>query len=333
MAILNKTGITTGNTIEAEHVTRTIDALTGVSTDTIKATGSFSGSFVGSFSGSLVGVITSASYALTSSHTVTALAAIGANSAVSSSFATTAVTASIALHAVSSSFANTASFLLGSINSSISASHATRASSSIVIRSTANSTFYPVLASTSPTTFNSASLSTTSTTITINPSLGRITATQFTGSLFGTASRAVSSSIAQKGGDDQATLTFIHLPVADLLMANADTIGGYPILPVNSGEAIVGLHMPFTGLIVSASFSSYCENPGDIDEKVFLRLLIDGADAVGLGYIYVDTYLDSGSVAVNTQATKGQRLAIRLEPTIDGNATNWVTNTILTVRK
>lgn len=46
MAILNKTGITNGGTIQAEHVTRTIDALTGGSTDTIIATGSFLGSFV-----------------------------------------------------------------------------------------------------------------------------------------------------------------------------------------------------------------------------------------------------------------------------------------------
>ena len=47
MAIINKTGITNGGTIQAEHVTRVIDALSGVSTDTIVATGSFSGSFKG----------------------------------------------------------------------------------------------------------------------------------------------------------------------------------------------------------------------------------------------------------------------------------------------
>ena len=47
MAIINKTGITNGGTIQAEHVTRAIDALSGGSTDTIVATGSFSGSFRG----------------------------------------------------------------------------------------------------------------------------------------------------------------------------------------------------------------------------------------------------------------------------------------------
>ena len=59
MAIINKTGITNGATIQAEHITRAIDALSGVSTDTIVATGSFSGS--------LVGIATSASFATTAS--------------------------------------------------------------------------------------------------------------------------------------------------------------------------------------------------------------------------------------------------------------------------
>ncbi len=61
MAIINKTGITNGGTIQAEHVTRIIDALSGLSTDSIIATGSFTGSFygsiiaTGSFTGSFYG--------------------------------------------------------------------------------------------------------------------------------------------------------------------------------------------------------------------------------------------------------------------------------------
>jgi hypothetical protein len=47
MAIINKTGISNGTTIQAEHVTRAIDALSGVGTDTVIASGSFSGSLVG----------------------------------------------------------------------------------------------------------------------------------------------------------------------------------------------------------------------------------------------------------------------------------------------
>lgn len=51
MAIINKTGITNGGTIEAEHVTRAIDALSGGSTDSVVATGSFTGSFIGALTG------------------------------------------------------------------------------------------------------------------------------------------------------------------------------------------------------------------------------------------------------------------------------------------
>lgn len=75
MAIINKTGIGEGNLIESEHITRIIDALSGVSTDTIVVTGSFSGSLAGTLTGALTG---------------TASFATSASRAVSSSFATTA---------------------------------------------------------------------------------------------------------------------------------------------------------------------------------------------------------------------------------------------------
>jgi hypothetical protein len=59
MAIINKAGISEGVLIQAEHITRAIDALSGGSTDTVVATGSFTGSFTGTINGT----ITSASYA------------------------------------------------------------------------------------------------------------------------------------------------------------------------------------------------------------------------------------------------------------------------------
>jgi hypothetical protein len=64
MAVINKIGISGGATIQAEHITRAIDALSGVSSDTIIATGSFSGS--------LAGTATSASFATTASYAVNA---------------------------------------------------------------------------------------------------------------------------------------------------------------------------------------------------------------------------------------------------------------------
>jgi len=83
MAIINKTGISAGGTIEAEHITRVIDALSGVSTDTVVATGSFSGSFNGSLNGS----ITSASFATSASRATSASLATSATRATSASFA------------------------------------------------------------------------------------------------------------------------------------------------------------------------------------------------------------------------------------------------------
>jgi hypothetical protein len=67
MAIINKTGITNGGTIQAEHVTRVIDALSSVSTDSIVATGSFTGSFRGPLTGT-ASFATTASFASNAPH-------------------------------------------------------------------------------------------------------------------------------------------------------------------------------------------------------------------------------------------------------------------------
>jgi hypothetical protein len=73
MAIINKTGITNGGTIQAEHVTRVIDALSGVSTDSIIASGSFTGALTGTAS-----FATSASRAVSASFATTASYALNA---------------------------------------------------------------------------------------------------------------------------------------------------------------------------------------------------------------------------------------------------------------
>jgi hypothetical protein len=123
--VLSKTGITTSNTIEAWHVSQSVDAFTGIAAYDISISGSLrvtgsvvstqgmSGSFTGSFSGNLSGtalLATTASYALTSSFGSTSISASFAQTAsyvlnaVSASFATSAS------RAISSSFATTASF-------------------------------------------------------------------------------------------------------------------------------------------------------------------------------------------------------------------------------
>lgn len=97
MAVINKTGITNGGTIESEHITRAIDALSGVSTDTIIATGSFSGSLTGiATSATSASYATTASFALNSTTTFpfTGSARITGSLSVTGSFTTTAGTSS-----------------------------------------------------------------------------------------------------------------------------------------------------------------------------------------------------------------------------------------------
>lgn len=121
--VLSKTGITTSNTVEAWHVTQSVDALTGAAAYNISISGSLtvtgsvvstqgmSGSFTGSFGGNLNGtalLATSASFASTAANATSASFALTASyisSIASSSFATTSS------YSVSSSFATTASFV------------------------------------------------------------------------------------------------------------------------------------------------------------------------------------------------------------------------------
>jgi hypothetical protein len=142
MALIDKTSIGTGNTIQAEHITRIIDALNGSGSYDIVATGSFTGSFVGNGAG-LNGITattaTSASYAITSSHALYAISAsYEINYETSSSYADFAQTASYVVTAQSASYidinnidgeitATTASYILGS---NVSGAVATATSSS-----------------------------------------------------------------------------------------------------------------------------------------------------------------------------------------------------------
>lgn len=86
MAILSKTGITTGQTVEPGHVTQSIDAFTGIEAYDIFLSGSFN--MTGSINGQ-PGIINSltASYAISSSNSISASYA---KTSLSSSYALTA---------------------------------------------------------------------------------------------------------------------------------------------------------------------------------------------------------------------------------------------------
>lgn len=85
MPIINNTGITNGGTIQAEHITRAIDVLSGVSVDTIIATGSFSGSVTGN----IIGTASFATQALSSSFSISGSRAVSASFASTASFVNT----------------------------------------------------------------------------------------------------------------------------------------------------------------------------------------------------------------------------------------------------
>jgi hypothetical protein len=119
MAIINKTGITNGGTIQAEHITRVIDALSGVSTDTLILSGSMTGSLIGTLTG-------------TASFATSASRAISSSIATSASFATTA---SFAANASSFPFVGTAR-ITGSLIVSGSSNNATLNTNTTTITAT-----------------------------------------------------------------------------------------------------------------------------------------------------------------------------------------------------
>jgi len=121
---LNKTGITTGNTVEAYHVTQSIDAFTGTEAYNISLSGSFN--MTGSINGE-PGVINplTASYAISSSYALSASYAVSASyeiiKEVSSSHADFADTASYVENAQTASYvenAQTASYVENAVTSS-----------------------------------------------------------------------------------------------------------------------------------------------------------------------------------------------------------------------
>ena len=115
---LSNAGISTTSTIEAGHVTQSIDAFTGTEAYDITVSGSLSvtgpttltgattGTFSGSFSGSFDGSVTSASYAAIATSASYAATATSASYALTASFLEGSVT--------SASYASTASYVLAS---------------------------------------------------------------------------------------------------------------------------------------------------------------------------------------------------------------------------
>jgi hypothetical protein len=215
MATISRTGITGGGTIQTTHVTNIIDALDGTSaTTTIIATGSFTGSLIGALTGT-ASFATLAQTANTASYVLNAVSAsYASNVPVTASYALSALSASYALNAGggSSIFALTGSVYSTTNNLNITgslrvtagvtaslqgtASYATTAKQTEVVRTTTNAAYYPVLADSANATATPEALQSTAN-ISINPSTGVISST---GGLTVTGSFNVSQSLTVAPG-------------------------------------------------------------------------------------------------------------------------------------
>lgn len=221
MAIIPKSGITNGGTIQASHVTNIIESLDGTGSFTIAATGSLTGSLVGTFTGTGSftgsGFIASSATATSASYATTATSA---NTATSASFATTssyAVTASYVANA--SSFPYTGSAVItgslivtGSVRSTQgftgsfngTASYAVAATRAEAQRTVVEATYYPVIVDSSNATAAIETLYTPPN-ITFNPGTSAIIAAAFSGSFKARTSTDVVdlSEIAAAGANGQ----------------------------------------------------------------------------------------------------------------------------------
>jgi len=121
---LNKTGITTGNTVEAYHVTQSIDAFTGTEAYNISLSGSFN--MTGSINGE-PGVINplTASYAISASY---ALDALSASYALTASYVDLVAGDNVTINQVGTSFEISASAAGSGITPAETASFVTTAS-------------------------------------------------------------------------------------------------------------------------------------------------------------------------------------------------------------
>jgi len=124
---LSKTGITTGNTVKAGHITQSIDAFAGTEAYDVVLSGSLN--VTGSITGepSIINLLTS-SYSmnvLSSSYSTTALSSSHSTTALSSSYSTTALSSSYSTTALSSSYSTTASYALNAGGSNTSKLHLT----------------------------------------------------------------------------------------------------------------------------------------------------------------------------------------------------------------
>jgi len=206
MAVINKTGISNGATIQSEHITRVIDALSGVSTDSILATGSFTGSFNG--------LVTSASYALTASYSLN-----GGGGGTSFPYTGSAIISGslIVTGSVLGQYGFTGS-LQGTSSISVTSSFSTTtAGVNLTDTTTGTGPYYPVFSST---TAGGAILRTDTSTFTYNATTNTLTATS------SYATQGLSSSFATSASISSNASGIVAIPGSTYNLTDAGRVTG-----------------------------------------------------------------------------------------------------------
>ena len=309
MAVINKTGITNGTTIQAEHVTRAIDALSGGSTDTVIASGSFSGSLTGNAT-----TATSATNATNATNTAVTNTSTGtgpyyitfvesATGNVSQRVDATGLTynattntitatASYATTALSSSYAVTASFALnaGGSGTGFPFTGSAQVTGSMGITGSLNVT-------------------------------GGVTA-----SLFGTAS------FSTRTRDEFITLNFTHREITDTVSGSVKYFGGFR-LPTNSTVANIGLAAPFNCTIVSSSITVYnasFDSAGSVDYSLYVKEVVASTLST---QIDLDEFIKYKAKSVGvTGISAGDLLTIQLRELTDSTG-QYQTHVALLLKK
>ena len=305
MAVINKTGITNGTTIQAEHVTRAIDALSGGSTDTVIASGSFSGSLTGNATTATTATnATNTAVTNTSTGTgpyyITFVESATGNGAqrvdatgltYNATTNTITATASYATTALSSSYAVTASFALnaGGSGTGFPFTGSAQVTGSMGITGSLNVT-------------------------------GGVTA-----SLFGTAS------FSTRTRDEFITLNFTHREITDTVSGSVKYFGGFS-LPTNSTVANIGLAAPFNCTIVSSSITVYnasFDSAGQVDYSLYVKGLWASTLSTPID---LDEFIKYKAKSVGVGILAGDLLTIQLRELTDSTG-QYQTHVALLLKK
>ena len=332
MAIINKTGITDGTTIQAEHVTRAIDALSGGSTDSVVATGSFNGTLTGNATTATTATTATnaTNTAVTNTSTGTGPYYITFVESATGNVAQRVDATGLTYNATTDTITATASFATQALSASYAANVPATASYAL----TALSSSYALTAS-----------------YALNAGGGTGVGFPFTGSAQVTGSMGITGSLNVTGGvtaslfgtaswatrtrDEFITLNFTHREITNTVSGTVRYFGGFSV-PTNSTVSRIGLAAPFDCTIVSSSITIYnysFDSNGQVDYSLYVK----GALVAPLSVtIDLDDFIKDEAKAIGVggpiKALSGDLLTIELRELADSTG-GYQTHVALLLKK